>query len=79
MSHVKVVVLTLTFSTVSISGTLKPRPGCAVHHGAVAQQHGALGLIDRVPASRSDNADDDDGDDGADNSPVHSDLSRPGS
>ena len=40
----------------------------------IAQPHATFGLIDRVPASGSNNADHDHGDDGADNSPVHLSL-----
>ena len=59
-------VLTLTFSTLSISGTLKPAGLRRADDRAVAQPHAALGLIDGVPASCGDDDDDNDGDDGSD-------------
>jgi hypothetical protein len=37
----------------------------------VAQQHAALGLVDRVPASAGNDQNDDEGDDDADDAPVH--------
>jgi hypothetical protein len=59
--------LTLTFWTLSNSGSLKPRPGCAVP----AQEHAALGLVHGVPTPEHEHKEDDAADGGDGGSPEH--------
>ena len=72
MSQVKVVVLTLTFSTLSIMRDLEAEARLrGADHGAVAEQDAALGLVDRVPASQNGGERDQADDGRGDNSPGH--------